>query len=98
MTIPRELMHVAAKVKGKLTRVFAPHELESLAQQSRFIQRSTSKLTGQDFVEPMTIDMVDNGTVSLDGLCDLLRQHNPQAVIPSQALYQRLLSPPAVTS
>ena len=97
MTIPRELTHVAAKVKGKLTRVFAPHELESLAQQSRFIQRSTSKLTGQDFVELMTIDMIDNANVSLDGLCDLLRQHRPQAVMTPQALHQRLLSPPAVT-
>ena len=49
MTMPRELTHVAAKVKGKLTRVFAPDQLETLAQQSRFIQRSTSKLTGQGF-------------------------------------------------
>jgi len=64
MTIPRELTHVAATVKGKLTRVFAPHELESLAQPSRFIQRSTSKLTGQDVVERMTIDMIDNANVS----------------------------------
>jgi len=97
MTIPRELTHVAAKVKGKLTRVFAPHELETLAHQSRFIQRSTSKLTGQDFVALMTTDMVDNATVSLDGLCDLLRQHNPHAVMTPQALHQRILSPPAVT-
>jgi hypothetical protein len=97
MTMPRELTHVAAKVKGKLTRVFAPDQLETLAQQSRFIQRSTSKLTGQDFVELMTTDMVDNATVSLDGLCDLLRQHNPQAVITPQALHQRILSPHART-
>ena len=97
MTIPRELTHVAATVKGKLTRVFAPHELETLAHQSRFLQRSTSKLTGQDFVALMTTDMVDNATMSLDGLCDLLRQHNPPAVMTPQALHQRLLSPPAVT-
>src|SRR4030095_2028290 len=96
MKIPRELTHVAAKVKGKLTRVFAPHELEPLAHQSRFIQRSTSKLTEQDFVALMTTDMVDNATVSLDGLCDLLRQHNPQAVMTPQALHQRILSSPAV--
>ena len=63
MTMPRELTHVAAKVKGKLTRVFAPDQLETLAQQSRFIQRSTSKLTGQDFVALMTTDMVDNRVV-----------------------------------
>jgi hypothetical protein len=64
MKRPRELTHVAAKVKGKLTHVCAPHQLETLAQQSRFIQRSTRKLTGQDFVELMTTDMMDNAAVS----------------------------------
>jgi hypothetical protein len=81
MKRPRELTHVAAKVKGKLMHVFAPRHLEILAQQSRFIQQSTSKLTGQDFVKLMTTDMMDNAAVSLDGLCDLLRQRNPHAVM-----------------
>jgi len=98
MKLKRELTHVAAKVKGKLTRVFDQDQLETLARQSGFIQRSTSQLEGKDFVELLTTAMLDNAAVSLDGLCDLLRQRNPQAAMTPQALHQRLLSPHAGTS
>ena len=38
----------------------------------------------------MTTDMLENPAVSLGGLCDLLQQRNPQAVMTPQALQQRL--------
>jgi Transposase DDE domain len=97
MKISRELTHVAAQVKGKLTRVFDHDQLEALARQTGFVQRSTSKLTGTAFVELMTTDMLDEATVSLDGLCDLLRQRHPQATMTPQALHQRILTPQAST-
>ena len=86
MKLKREMTHSAAKVKGKLTRVFDPEQLESLARQSEFIQRSTSKLTGTDFAELLSTEMLDNAAVSLEGLCDLLRQLNPEAAMSPQAL------------
>src|SRR5262249_31919438 len=67
---------------GKLTRVFDHDQLEALARQTGFVQRSTSKLTGTAFVELMTTDMLDEAAVSLDGLCDLLQQRHPQATMP----------------
>ena len=50
MTRQREPKLFAGKVKEKLARLFAPEYLESLARQSRFLQRASSKLTGQDFL------------------------------------------------
>lgn len=97
MTLQRESTHFAAQVKGKLPRVFDHDQLEALARQTGFVQRSTSKLTGTAFVELMTIDMLDEAAVSLDGLCDLLRQRPPQATMPPQALHQRILTPQAST-
>jgi hypothetical protein len=44
----------------------------------------------------MTTDMLDDPAVSLGGLCALLRQRNPHAVLTPQALHQRLNSPQAV--
>src|ERR1043166_5964146 len=88
---------LAAQVKGKLTRVFDHDQLEALARQTGFVQRSTSKLTGTAFVQLMTTDILDEATVSLDGLCDLLRQRHPQATMTSQALHQRSLPPQAST-
>jgi DDE family transposase len=95
MTLKREITPCATQVKGKLTRVFAPDQLEVLARQTGFVQRSTSKLTGPACVELMTLDMLADAEVSLDGLCDLLRQRPPQAPMPPPALHQRILTPPA---
>jgi hypothetical protein len=97
MTLQREITHFAAQVKGKLPRVFDHDQWEALARQTGFVPRSTSKLTGTAFVELMTIDMLDEAAVSLDGLCDLRRQRPPQATMTPQALHQRILTPQAST-
>src|SRR6266481_2537227 len=96
MKIKQEIKRYARKVKGKLTTVFAPEHLEALARQTDFIQRSSSKLSGKDFVELMTTEMIEDPAVSLGGLCDVLVDLNPQAQMTPQALHQRL-NPYAVT-
>jgi hypothetical protein len=70
--------------------VFDPDQLEALARQTDFIQRSSSKLSGKDFVELMTTAMIEDPAVSLEGLCDVLVDLNPQAQMTPQALHQRL--------
>lgn len=84
------------KVKEQLTVLFAPEHLETLAWQSQFIQRASSKLTGTDFFALMTTDMLDNPAISLGGLCDLLQRRHPQAAMTPQALQQRMDTPQAV--
>ena len=96
MTRHREPKPFAGKVQEKLTIMFPPERLEALARQSKFVQRASSKLTGQDFVALMTTEMLDDPAVSLGGLCDILRQRNPHAVLTPQALHQRLNTPQAV--
>jgi hypothetical protein len=98
MTLQRAMTHFAAQVTGKLTRVFDHDQLEALARQSGFVQRSTSKGTGTAFVARMTTAMLDEATVSRDGLCDLLRQRHPPATMTPQALPQRILTPQASTA
>jgi len=90
MKLKQEMKRYARKVKGKLTTVFAPEHVEALARQSDFIQRSSSKLTGKDFVELMTTEMIEAPAVSLEGLCDILGHLNPQAQMTPQALHQRI--------
>src|SRR5207253_770422 len=96
MKMKQEMKRYARKVKGKLTTVFDPDHLEALARQTDFIQRSSSKLSGKDFVELMTTEMIEDPAVSLEGLCDVLVDLNPQAQMTPQALHQRL-NPYAVT-
>lgn len=90
MKIQQEIRRLTRKVNGKLTTVFAPEHLEALARQSEFIQRSSSKLRGKDFVELMTTEMLEAPDISLEGLCDILGQLNPQAQMTPQALHQRI--------
>jgi hypothetical protein len=96
MKMKQEMNRYASKVKGKLTTIFDPEYLETLARQSKFIQRSSSKLAGKDFVELMTTEMIEEPAVSLEGLCDRLVDLNPQAQMTPQALHQRI-NPCAVT-
>ena len=93
-TKPRQF---AGKIQEQLASLWDAGGLETLARQSHFIQRASSKMTGQDFVALMTTAMLDDPAVSLGGLCDLLRQRNSHAVLTPQALHQRLTSPQAVT-
>ena len=96
MTITKQPKLLVGKIKEKLASLLAPARLETLARQSAFIQRTSSKMTGQDFVALMTTEMLDDPAVSLGGLCDLLRQRNPDAAMTPQGLHQRMNSPQAV--
>jgi hypothetical protein len=96
MKMKPEVKRMARKVNGKLTTVFDPEHLEVLARQNDFIQRSSSKLRGRDFVELMTTELIEDPAISLEGLCDLLGELNPQAQMTPQALHQRL-NPHAVS-
>ncbi len=89
MKMNHNMTRYARKVKGKLTAIFDPEHLATLARQSQFIQRSSSKLIGPDFVELMTTELMDEPAVSLEGLCDRLVELNPQAEMSPQALHQR---------
>jgi len=53
-------------------------------------------MAGKDFVELMTTELIEEPAVSLEGLCDLLVDLNPQAEMSPQALHQRI-NPHAVT-
>ena len=89
MKMHHKMTRYARQVKGKLTTIFDPEHLATLARQSQFIQRSSSKLDGKDFVELMTTELMDEPAVSLEGLCDRLVDLNPQAEMTPQALHQR---------
>ena len=54
-------------------------------------------MRGRDFVELMTTALIEDPTISLEGLCDILGDLNPHAQMTPQALHQRL-NPSAVSS
>lgn len=58
-----------------LSTSFAPQELEEIARSSGFIQRSTSRLTGQNFLMMNVFDVSSGQERSLNDSCDWLAEH-----------------------
>ena len=81
MHIIENVRHVAGKVGEKISGIFEKTGLANLARKTGFIQRSTSKIQGEDFVRLMTTEILGDETVTTEGLCDILRQINPEADI-----------------
>lgn len=75
---------------------FSHDECEALARETCFIQRSTSRLTGSDFFNLLTVETLNEPTISYEGLCDLLEDRQPNLQLTPQALCERMNSDGAV--
>ena len=75
---------------------FKNEACEALARETGFIQRSTSRLTGSLFFNLLTVEILDEPTVSYEGLCDILEERHPDVRITPQALCARMNSEGAV--
>src|SRR5258708_654534 len=62
----------------------------ALARKHKFIERSTSKLRGYEFIKTMIIPSEGLSTDSLHGLCKRIREFNPEANLSAQALCKRI--------
>ena len=69
---------------------------DALARETGFIQRSTSRLTGSGFFNLLTVEALDEPTISYEGLRDILEERNPNSQITPQALCERMNSDGAV--
>ena len=84
------------QVGQELDMWFKNEAYEALAQETGFIQRSTSRLTGSSFFNLLTVEILDEPTVSYEGLCDILEERHPDVRITPQALCARMNSEGAV--
>jgi hypothetical protein len=75
---------------------FNNKECEALARKTGFIQRSTSRLTGNGFFNLLTVETLDEPTISYEGLCDILEERNPNSQMTPQGLCERVNSDGAV--
>jgi hypothetical protein len=90
MNIINNVKQISEKVKDKIMRVFDKTSLNNLARKTGFIKRSTGKAEGEDFVKLMTAEIIGEDAVSTEGLCDILRQINPEADMTPRSLNERI--------
>jgi len=79
-----------------MEQVFSKEWLVTTARRVGFIQRVTSRLRGDDLVKLLTTKMLTHPAISLPGMCDVLREINPEADMSHQALCERINSEGAV--
>ena len=84
------------QVGQELDMWFQNEECEALARETGFIQRSTSRLTGSGFFNLLTVGVLNEPTISYEGLCDLLEERDPNSQVTPQALCDRMNSDGAV--
>lgn len=62
----------------------------NLCRKCNFIQRSTSKLKGAEFIKTLILPSEGLSEDSLTGLCKRIREFNPEADLSAQALSERI--------
>src|SRR5262245_33509869 len=90
-----QLFENGTKIQKKIRDIFLPFELDKIAYNTNFIQRSTSLLQAKDFVHLMSAASIDPKIVPLEGLCSALRALNPNADLTPQSLMERINDPSA---
>jgi hypothetical protein len=69
---------------------FNEKKCHDMCRKHKFIQRSTSKLRGDEFIKTMIIPSPGLSSDSLKGLCKRMQSFNPEADLTAQALCERI--------
>lgn len=78
------------KISEKLKSLFSQHTLDSAAEKSSFIQRSSSKINPLNFLILMVLHMTKNSFQSLTAMTDILANLSGGVKITPQGLSERL--------
>lgn len=76
--------------------IFNPEISHQLARSTGFIQRSSSKINGHEFIKTLILPCNSPSEDSLNSLCEGMREFNPEANISASALAQRINTKSAV--
>jgi hypothetical protein len=79
-------------LKEKIESLFDACCLETIAKETKFMVRSTNRINPRDFVQLMVLELLENPSMSIQGLCDILALLNPRSHMSANALQQRLAS------
>jgi hypothetical protein len=70
--------------------IFNEKNCHELCRKYKFIQRSSSKLRGDEFIKTMILPSKGLSTDSLKGLCSRMKELNPKANLTAQALCEKI--------
>jgi hypothetical protein len=83
------------KINDALANIFHDEKLKDIAKETNFVQRSSSRIKGNEFVQALVMASVDPESTPLSGISDNLRVINSEAEMTVSALRQRINTPEA---
>lgn len=95
-TLEANVQHSTSTILSIFDELYNPDICHQLARSSGFIQRSTSKIKGHEFLKVLTLPSNGLSEDSLNGLCERMSAFNPEADISASALIQRINTKAAV--
>lgn len=90
------MQHSTFNILSICDTIFNPEICHHLARLNGFIQRSSSKINGHEFIKTLVLPSNGLSEDSLNGLCERMREFNSQANISASALAQRINTKAAV--
>jgi len=88
--------HVMEKINHALRDIFYDDKLKIIAKETLFVQRSSSKIKGNEIVQAMVLASIDPLSTPLSGISDNLRTISATAIMSVSAIRQRLNTSKAV--
>jgi hypothetical protein len=90
------MQHCTTHIVQAFEQIFNPEICHRLARKHRFIQRSSSIIQGHEFIKALILPSDGLSEDSLNGLCQRLKEFNPEVDISASALAQRINKPATV--
>lgn len=84
---------VEEKINDALANIFYDEKLKDIAKKTNFVQRSSSRIQGNEFVQAMVMASIDPKSTPLSGISDNLRTINSESKMTISALRQRINNP-----
>lgn len=82
--------HIVGKINDTIACIFYGDKLKDIAKQTDFVQRSSSRLKGNEFLQAMLLASIDPESTPLSGINDNLRMISSKAKMTVSALRQRV--------
>lgn len=86
---------VEEKINDALANIFYDEKLKDIAKKINFVQRSSSRIQGNEFIQALVMASIDPKSTPLSGISDNLRTINSESKMTISALRQRINNPKA---
>jgi hypothetical protein len=92
MSLHAKISKLGKNLKHVIGSIIDPTELRKLARETGFIKRSSSRLSGEEYIQALVLESVDGERSTLGAIADTMRNIKSTAAMTIQAVQKRINS------